>query len=91
MKDQRWTREKPSEPGAYLFYGGVVPLRHSSRKHVRFHVCHAHQTRSGITLVAAGQFLYDGCFFGVFRPLDEEPPDLARFGIELGTGEKEHR
>ena len=87
MKSNSWSKEKPTEPGTYLFYGDYVSLDRRNVLRPRFHVCEVSKMRNGLAYVAGGQFLHDGHFYGVFRPMVETPPDLASFGFDLGDSD----
>ena len=74
-----WTKGLPTKPGAYGDYVGLTEGTHRPR----FYICHVYPISNGVMHEAGGQFLFEGSYYGVFKPLDEAAPDLTQFGIRV--------
>jgi hypothetical protein len=77
-----WTRDFPTTPGDYLFYGDFVPAT-SRTWQPGFHVCTCSQATGGLVYVVGNLFLYPSEADGLFSPLKEKPPALAPFGLPV--------
>lgn len=81
-----WTTKFPTTPGDYLFYGDYVPSDSTARRPA-FHVCQCVKVANGTSCIVGNLFLYPYESYGVFKPLNEEAPDLAQFGLPGAKGE----
>lgn len=68
-----WSKDWPTKPGLYLFYGGALDL--SDR---RFQIVDVGFGYNSLVYSAQTEFLYPSQHVGVWKPFEEEVPNLEK-------------